>query len=171
MPWILLHQITYFGQLTPKSIKNRCLEYHYTKTFCEARVNLEVCSYLANEHLFANGSPGELRIVALNTATPNNLLWPMDPPSESRIYAWNTATPKKLFWLMDHPQHWIKNRCLEYCYTKTFCEARVNLEVCSYLADEPSLANGPLKWIKNRCLEYCYTKEPTLANGPTIKRA
>ena len=28
-------------------------------------------------------------------------------------------------------------------YEKTFCEARVNLEVCSYLADEPSLANGP----------------------------
>ena len=27
-------------------------------------------------------------------------------------------------------------------YKKTFSEARVNLEVCSYLADEPSLADG-----------------------------
>ena len=50
-----------------------------------------------------------------------NLLWLMDPhpPSESRIDALNTATPN----LADKPMlangpQWIKNRCLEYHYTK-----------------------------------------------------
>ena len=32
---------------------------------------------------------------------------------------------------------------LSYVIRKDLCEARVNLEVSSYLADEPSFANGP----------------------------
>ena len=80
----------------------------------------------------------------------------MDPPSESRIDSLHTATPN----LADEPtladgspqnengfleDNCTKNYlCLSYSiYEKTFCEARVNLEVCSYLADKDSLADGP----------------------------
>ena len=67
----------------------------------------------------------------------------MNPPTKMRM-DFLIITPK----LLD----------LSYSiYKKTFCEARVNLEVCSHLADEPSLADGP-PLIEHRCLEYQYTK-------------
>ena len=62
---------TYFGRWTPQVIEQKCLEYQYEKTICEARVNLEVSSYLADKPSLANGPPVELRIYALNTGTPN----------------------------------------------------------------------------------------------------
>ena len=36
------------------------------------------------------------------------------------------------------------------CYKKTFCEARVNLEMSSNLAQEPSLADAPLPQYQSR---------------------
>ena len=59
------------------------LSYVIRKDLCEARVNLEVCSYLADEPSFADGPPCESRIDALNTTNQTwqmYLLWPMDPP-------------------------------------------------------------------------------------------
>ena len=47
------------------------LSYVIWKDLCEARVNLEVCSYLADEPSLADGSPSESGIDALNTAIPN----------------------------------------------------------------------------------------------------
>ena len=75
------------------------LSYVIWKDLCEARVNLEVCSYLADEPSLADGSPSESGIDALNTAIPNLAdkptldNGPPHPPSKSRIDALNTSTP------------------------------------------------------------------------------
>ena len=125
------------------------LSYVIRKDLCEARVNLEVCSYLADEPPLSDGPPSKLRLDALNTATPNLADEPTladGPPNESRIDALNTATPK-LGWQTYFGQWtpwWINNRCLEYHYTK--------------LGRQTYFGQWTPWWIKNRCLEYCYTK-------------
>ena len=66
--------------------------------------------------------------ILLHQTWQTNLLWTMNPPTKMRM-DFLIITPK----LLD----------ISYSiYKKTFCEARVNLEVCSYLADEPSLGDG-----------------------------
>ena len=69
------------GRWSPQGIEQRCLEYQYTK--------------IGRQTYFGQWTPRELRIDAMNTATPwqINLLWLMDPPGESGIDVLNTATP------------------------------------------------------------------------------
>ena len=98
---------------------------------------------LADEHTLANGPPSELSIDALNTATPNLA----DKPT-----------------LADGPPQVVKNRCLEYHYTKpgrqTYIawwtpqyQSRDTLNTSTQnMADEPTLANGPPKVTEQRCL-------------------
>ena len=84
---------------------------------------------LEDEPILANGTPSESRIDAFNGKT--NILWQMDLPgnrSECLEYQYAKIGRRTYF-----------GQCI---YKKTFSEARVNLEVCSYLADEPSLADG-----------------------------
>ena len=44
----------------------------HIKDLCEARVNLEVCLYLADEPNLADGTPHQLSMDLWKTITPNN---------------------------------------------------------------------------------------------------
>ena len=145
--------------MDPQGKEQRCLEYQYTK--------------IGRQTYFGWWTHSESRIDALNTATPLGTWTYWIPPvnfnyegsylpgvkcnigfkadlgrwtlREKSRDALNTSTPNwqtNLLWLMD-PQ-WIKNRCLEYCYTK--------LGTWTYFGQWIP------QWIENRCLEYCYTK-------------
>ena len=77
--------------MDPQWIKNRCLEYCYTK--------LGRWTYFG---WWTPSLPSELRIDTLNTPIPNLADKPTladGPPSESRIDVLNTATPN----LADEP--------------------------------------------------------------------
>ena len=56
---------------------------------------------------------------------------------------------------------------LSYVIRKDLCEARVNLEVSSNLADEPPSADGPPQVHKTWQMNLLFlADEPSLANGP-----
>ena len=127
MTWIPVHktwQMNLLWQMDPQSIKSRCLEYQYTKLgrqtyfgwwtpLSQARIDAlnTTTQNLADKPTLADGplvNRGETTWIPVHKTWQTNLLWPMDPQS-----TWQT----NLLWLMDPPQS-IKNRCLEYHYTK-----------------------------------------------------
>ena len=80
-PWQMNHP-------PPPPIKHRSLENQYTKIVSY----IEQCIYT---HCRLTHSPGQLRIDALNTATPNlaDLLADLPHPHQLSIDALNTTTP------------------------------------------------------------------------------
>ena len=138
-------QMNLFWPMDPPGIEHRCLEYCYTK--------------LGRQTYFSWWPPRELRIDALNTATPNLADRPSLANEPSNTRAEMTCIPlhktwqMNLFWPMDPPG--IEHRCLEYCYTKlgrqTYFswwpprELRIDAlnTATPNLADRPSLANEP----------------------------
>ena len=133
MPGIIstqnLGRQTYFGQWTPQLIEHRCLEYQYTK--------------LGRQTYFSR--------------------WPTWV-IEQRCLEYQYTKLGRQTYFGRWPPWVIEQRCLEYCYTKLgrtnldlangppqmrmdFLKTITlenylasNLEVCSYLSDEPSLA-------------------------------
>ena len=142
MPWILLCQTWWTNLLwlmeTPQWIKNRCLEYHYTKL---------------GRHTYFGWwrPPSELRIDALNTTIPNLADKPSlakGTPVNSSIDALNTVHKTwqtNIIWQMDP----LGNSTPK-------------------LADKDTLADGPPSELRIDALNTATQNlagEPTLANG------
>ena len=149
MPWISLHQtwqiywqiypthqssIDALNTITPNladlladlphpSIKHRCLEYHYTKTWqiyppsikhrCLEYITPILADLLADLPPSIKHGCFEYHYTKFSSST--SMIY---PTHQSSIDALNTITPNLADPLADLPHPSIKHRCLEYHYTK-----------------------------------------------------
>ena len=88
--------------LEKKIKRTELLLVFHRKDLCEARVNFEVCSYLADEPSLANGPPSQLSMDLWKTITPNNFhdrqTLALPPPI---IYRSMEDHYTAYFWLLD----------------------------------------------------------------------
>ena len=104
---------------TPGSFKPCCLLVFCRKDLCEARVNLEVCLYLADKPTLADGPPGQSSMDLWKTITLNNFhdRLSLAPLLQSTIDPWKTITPNNFHDRLTLPPPPIDHRSLEDHYT------------------------------------------------------